>query len=794
MKEMSDGDCHLEKKNPWVTVAVVCIVAACGLGIGIGIGYVIGNEGETVAEPLPEPQPGPPPKWLDLPCETNPEPVCPEGYSRPPMLLMSLDGFRAEYLLRNLTPNIQKLAKCGVHAPYMLPVFPTYTFPNHYSIVTGMYPEAHGIVANSMYDPEMRKSFSLSSDEKLNPEWWEDGIPIWETAERNGMKTGAFFWPGTDVKIHGIYPSYWNLYAGGVSYEQRIVTLLSWMALPNEDLRPKFMTTYFDEPDTAGHDYGPVAPEMDAMLAEMDELVGLLMDGIVQMNLTNCFDLIIVADHGMAPTSCNRTFFIHDYINSDDYFIRAGAIARLDPKSSAAISDPDDIVEAFQCKEENMTGYTKWDLPKNWHYADSVRIEDSVVISDEEYYVSIKNDESYNPSWCSGGNHGWDHRGIQMESLFLAHGPSFKQNLKIDPFLCIELYPLMAEILGLPEAPNNATTGSLSHILKNPKPIPEPDFSGATDPDDCPFPSSDTEYNYRTGQDESGCTCESEPDLKEHDDRLDLSQSEKDASHDKHLPFGAPVVNFATSHCVLTQDNYVTGYDNRLRLPLWASYTVDKRESRQAVPVVEDCVRADVRVSPEDTPACTDYNLTSKHDMGFNVHPGIWDTQEGQMDTLITTNMFPMNPNFTTELWDYMADNILGWADKYNGVNVISGALFDYNYDGHRDSDDDLADHESQAKFGDTWIPSHYYVIVTRCPGDQAYGSSCTDDLEVLPFILRDSSGIEICQTQERYLQLNIATVRDIEILSGLSFFPELPIAKSIQLKLFVNQHVWPST
>ncbi|XP_006821657.1 ectonucleotide pyrophosphatase/phosphodiesterase family member 3-like [Saccoglossus kowalevskii] len=773
-----------------IRIGIVMIGVGFCLGIGIAIGYGIGYN-EPSFEPELTDNVVKPMSWLSTPCEIYSEPLCPSTFTRRPLLLVSLDGFRAEYLLRNFTPNIKKLSECGVHAPYMFPVFPSYTFPNHYSIVTGMYPESHGIIANSMYDPDMGESFSLDSEQKFNPQWWNAAEPIWVTAINNGLKTGGFFWPGEDVEIRGVRPTYYHRYDGAVSYEQRIDEVLSWLTLP-EEKRPAFMTAYFEEPDGAGHDFGPYADEVDAMLQYMDTVIGALMDGIMNLQLDKCVDIIILADHGMAPRDCSRVFFLHDYINTYDYYIRYGAITRLDPKWDAVISDPDEIVASFQCQDPNITSYVKWDLPKNWHYANNVRIEPSIVVADVGWTISGRNDSSYKEEYCSGGTHGFNNKGIQMESLFLAHGPSFKQNMAIDPFLAIELYPLMTEILGIPESRNNATTGSLSHILRNPKPLVAPTLI-VQEKTACTYPA---DYEARILEDSSGCTCDAVADLEVYDSRLDLTQTEVTDSHAKHLPFGVPNINFTDSiHCMVTQYEYVGVVDNLHKVPLWMAYTFDRQVDggvRHSFP--ENCVRADVRVDDANTASCADY-IGSAYQTGFLATPGLWEKLDQQMDALITSNMVPFSTKYIADIWTYLTEKIIKWADLYNGVNVIAGPIFDYSFDGLRDDALLRLNYTDSVKFGSgSLVPSHHFVIVTRCPGETQYGVECAEDLEVLPFIVRNSDGIETCQEPDRYLQLELATVRDIELLTDLHFFPDLSLAKAIQLKLFTARTLWPSS
>ncbi|XP_077991014.1 ectonucleotide pyrophosphatase/phosphodiesterase family member 3-like [Glandiceps talaboti] len=764
-------------------------------GIGIGLGYAIFHDSSTpppVATPeapgTNEPITGDT-SWLDVPCDNYDEPECPAGYEKRPLVVLSLDGFRADYLTRNVTPNIEKLANCGVHAPYMRPVVPTYTFPNHYSIATGLFPESHGIVGNNFYDPDTGSAFSLGSDASRDSYWW-GGEPIWVTAENQGHRAATYFWVGSDSEIAGVRPTYFFLYDGEASYEQRVDIVLSWLAMP-EEKRPSLLTLYFDEPDHEGHDTGPFSDKVNEILRSVDQTVGDLMDGIVKLGLHRCIDIIVLADHGMTEVGCDKVYFMGDYIDVDDYYYRLGALTRLDPKYDAVLLEPEEVVDAMECTEEHVTPYVKWELPKNWHYANNRRIEEILLAADDGWTISLNNDSSYSETYCTGGNHGYDNKEISMGSLFTAHGPSFKQNLKIEPFLATELYSLMADILDIEPAPNNGTRGSLYHMLRNPKSLEEPDKNDNKEASECNFPS---DYNERISTDTSNCTCNNNSTSKtieEFDRQLDLTSSEVDASLKANTPLGRPLVKFNASHCVLTQDDYVTGYNKDLKMPMWVSYTVEKQTERQKLNPPHDCVRPDVRLPVEEAPECASYDLAA---MAVNVTksflypPGIIENIDGQMDALITSNLVPQHKRFVSEVWSHVENKILHWADKYNGVNVISGPAFDYNYDSHRDDIDVIE--QDGVTYGELMIPTHYFVVVARCQGDASI-DTCQDDTEAISFIIPHTTGITTCQVIDRYLQTHLANIRDIELITDLHFMPDLPVEKSVFLKNYLATELW---
>ncbi|XP_034401407.1 venom phosphodiesterase [Cyclopterus lumpus] len=275
-------------------------------------------------------------EWVEDECEDLSTPTCPAGFKQQPLLLVSLDGLRAEYLQTwsALIPVLDKLKKCGTSAPYMQAAFPSKTFPNHYTIVTGLYPESNGLIDNSMYDPVFNASFSLSSPEKDNPDWYL-GQPIWHTAKHQGLKSGTFFWPGSDVKINGSFPDIYKPYNGKVPFEERVLTVLKWLQLPDDD-RPDFYTLYLEEPDKSGHSYGPVSGGMIEAIQGVDKIIGQLMNGLKQIGLHRCLNIIIVADHGMEDTSCDRKEVLQELVgNVQNYWVSEGTFGRIRARNNA---------------------------------------------------------------------------------------------------------------------------------------------------------------------------------------------------------------------------------------------------------------------------------------------------------------------------------------------------------------------------------------------------------------------------------------------------------------------------
>ncbi|KAK7898237.1 hypothetical protein WMY93_019090 [Mugilogobius chulae] len=266
--------------------------------------------------------------WVQDECEEIQTPECPAGFIRPPLIMLSVDGFRASYLKkgRSVIPNLHKLRSCGTSSAYMRPVYPSKTFPNLYSLATGLYPESHGIVGNTMHDPVFNATFTLRGREKLNHRWW-GGQPIWITAEKQGVKAASFFWPWV------------------IPLERRILTILSWLHLP-DDVRPYVYAVHSEQPDTFGHRLGPLSSELDNPLREIDNIIGHLMNGLKQMNLHRCVNVIIMGDHGMEEAHCDRMEFLSSYpLNIDEISLIPGSLGRIRPRDpKSATYDPAVVV------------------------------------------------------------------------------------------------------------------------------------------------------------------------------------------------------------------------------------------------------------------------------------------------------------------------------------------------------------------------------------------------------------------------------------------------------------------
>ncbi|KAM4772002.1 ectonucleotide pyrophosphatase/phosphodiesterase family member 3 isoform 1-T1 [Rhinophrynus dorsalis] len=722
---------------------------------------------------------------LDL-CENSTNAKCPEGFDIPPLILFSLDGFRAEYLQTwdYLMPNIRQLRDCGTHSKYMRAAYPTKTFPNHYTIVTGLYPESNGIIDNNMYDIHMNKFFSLSGSEKFNESWW-NGQPIWLTAMYQGLKAGTFFWPGSDVPINGTFPNLYKLYNNSIVYEERVSDILRWLDLPKNE-RPDFYTLYLEEPDSSGHSYGPVSGGVIDALMLADRVMGMLLDGLKQRNLHNCVNLIVLADHGMEKTYCEQLEYMTNYFDNINFFyLYDGPAARMRARNvpdDYFTFDSEGIVRNLTCRkpDQHFKPYLTSELPKRFHYANNIRIDKVHLYVDRQWLVV--RDNTY--TFCGGGNHGYDNEFKSMEAIFLGHGPGFKRGVEVEPFENIEVYNLMCDLLQVQPAPNNGTHGSLNHLLSKPFYTPKlPEEKSEPLPLQFSQPTSNL-----------GCFCNLSTNEGVINDRLNLSMDHINQTMNTHLPFGRPKnIQEHSNHSLLYHHGYVSGYSHDILMPLWSAYTIEKGESSSLPPTLPDCLRPDIRIPEAKSQKCSDYKPELNITHSFLHPPNFNKSEIEQYDSLITSNIVPMYKEFQ-KIWDYLHTTLLlKYAGERNGLNVISGPIFDYNYDGHVDSLNEIKEHIQGTQIP---IPTHYYVVLTSCIDVASTPLSCSVNLDALSFIIPhrpDNSescadGKPASEWVEERLRAHAARVRDVELLTGLDFYQgrNQPVPQILQLKTFL--------
>jgi predicted AlkP superfamily pyrophosphatase or phosphodiesterase len=383
----------------------------------------------------------------------------------PPLILVSLDGWRWDYHTQAPVPNIRRLMARGVRAEALVPGFPTKTFPNHYTLVTGLYPGHHGIVGNSMRDPRSGRLFTMSKREEVQDSMWWGGDPIWNAVQRSGRRAAAMFWPGSEAAIGGMRPAYWEAYDHDRSNDRRVDQVFAWLTLPEAE-RPAFMTLYISDVDAAGHSFGPTSPELRRALDRVDHALGRLLDGLERRGLLATTNIIVTADHGMAETSRQRVIFIDDVVTPSD-----GEIVDLNPTLGIwpRPGREEALYRRLTTAHPRLSVYRRRETPEHWHFRDHERVPPIMGVADDGWSVMRRAsvvDAFVRSVRRIGGTHGYDPRAQSMQALFVAAGPAFKQGVVVPPFENVHVYTLMCLALGVTPSPNDGDSAVARLLLR----------------------------------------------------------------------------------------------------------------------------------------------------------------------------------------------------------------------------------------------------------------------------------------------------------------------------------------
>jgi predicted AlkP superfamily pyrophosphatase or phosphodiesterase len=374
------------------------------------------------------------------------------------VVLVSIDGFRYDYAKLYGATHLDAVAREGATAPDgMLPAYPSVTFPNHYTLVTGLYPEHHGIVAMSFYDPQRKERYAFNDPKTVTDGSWYRGVPLWSLAEKQGMRAACFFWPGSEAEIAGARPSYYLKYDEKVPDEERVDQVVDWLKLPAAK-RPHFVTLYFSEVDHAGHEYGPDAPETRAAVRHVDSMIGTLRAHLAKLHLP--IDLVVVSDHGMATEQGG-------WIDLDQYVDFTGV------ETAGSLMYPDSEQEAaklyakLRIVSNKFKVYRRDRMPAELDYTGEPRIGDPVVVPTGPYSIRVHGPaDAARDHPPNKGVHGYDPGSVpEMRAIFYAEGPDIRKGTKLKSFENVNVYPFLAEILGLNAPPIDGSAAVLEPAL-----------------------------------------------------------------------------------------------------------------------------------------------------------------------------------------------------------------------------------------------------------------------------------------------------------------------------------------
>ncbi|KAK9365119.1 alkaline-phosphatase-like protein [Lipomyces kononenkoae] len=460
----------------------------------------------------------------------------------PTTVYISLDGFRPDYLSTEFTPEMWELYTAEYSAPFMYPSFPSVTFPNHYTMATGLYPSSHGIVSNSFWDPDLQEEFSYHNPSSLDRKWWK-GEPLWVTATKNGVKTAIHMWPGSEVPWGEYEPAVVDKFNQTETLDRKVQRVLGWLD-QDIDTRPELIFCYVPTIDTLGHKYGTLGPEINDGLKQVDTMIAAILNGIEDRNASSVVNVVIVSDHGMASTSNDRLIFLDDLIAPATIEHRDGwPLVGMRPyeyntseQIFTEITSARSEINAQGGDEskslEHWQVYQKDDMPEEWHFGGPSggqyqnRIAPVWIVPEAGWAVTTRQEfEDAHHDFHPKGLHGFNNTDNLMRALFLATGPNFPSGSMIEPFYNIELYDVICRSLNITGAPNN---GTLNGQLR---PLPD----GWMDPN--PLPARPPTTNSDSSDGDKGHHDADDHDDDNHDKQHADAQvdhdEDKDDDHDK---------------------------------------------------------------------------------------------------------------------------------------------------------------------------------------------------------------------------------------------------------------------
>lgn len=377
--------------------------------------------------------------------------------SKPYLILVSFDAFRWDYPGRGLTPTLDYIKANGVSALSLRPSFPSKTFPNHLSIITGMYPEHHGIIHNDFENPFSGEKYATSDTSAVRNGKWYLGEAFWETAERQGIRTASYFWPGSELSLPYRRPSYFETYEHKRPYSDRIEGVINWLKLPYKE-RPHFITLYMSETDDQGHRFGPDAPQTNRAIKQLDSLAGVLLKRIKDISMADSVNVIFLSDHGMTGISTDRMINIEEIAGPGNIIQGNGPVMMVEPENGSIQK----TYEKLKSAKAHFMVYTRKDMPEYFHFDDNPFIYSIIIVADPGWSLVDNKSKSAMLKYNSKGNHGYDNNYMDMHGIFYAIGPAFRNGYSTGTLWNIDIYPLLCRIFDI--FPRQNIDGRLERI------------------------------------------------------------------------------------------------------------------------------------------------------------------------------------------------------------------------------------------------------------------------------------------------------------------------------------------
>lgn len=376
------------------------------------------------------------------------------------VILVSMDAFRWDYHKLYSTPVLDDVAQRGVKATSLIPVYPTKTFPNHYTLATGLYPDNHGLISNTFYDQDMQKLYRIGDRSAVENGDFYSGEPIWTTTEKNDIIAASMFWVGSEAPINGHQPTYWSSYDGSVPFEARVDSVINWLSLPKK-VRPGFITLYFQEPDGVSHSFGPQSRQTDSIVTVMDGVIGDLISRVGELPIAKRVNIIIVSDHGMGEVSSERVVNLKSYIPEElvEFYTGSNPSYLIDPYDQYL-----DSVLFLLNAIPHVKAYSSETMPEHYHYGNNKRFPGIVAEADSGWSIIASNRSGY--GMRSKGAHGYNPSNTDMHGIFYALGPAFKKGFESGQLYNTDVYNIVCRILKIDPAPNDGDKKRIAYIFK----------------------------------------------------------------------------------------------------------------------------------------------------------------------------------------------------------------------------------------------------------------------------------------------------------------------------------------
>lgn len=376
------------------------------------------------------------------------------------LILVSFDGFRADYLDLYDTPAFDRVMQRGVQAEGLIPPYPSLTFPSHFTIATGLWPESHGLVGNRFYDPIRDQEYNYRNPDDVGDGSWYSGEPIWSTAEKQGMVAASYFWVGSEAEIAGARPSHWYVFDGSVPGNEKVDQVVEWLGAP-ADNRPHVITLYFSDVDGAGHANGPLSAEVERAVARVDGYLDRLIRGISTLPHGDRVNLVLVSDHGMAETPVADAEFVDLSAFPSARFVGGSAAASIFVDGSG-----DEIYAVYSSVRDQLPDdvrvFLRTEAPEDFHISGTVRAGD-IIIAPPIGVTVWPAGRDVSP----GFTHGWYPDSPNMHGIFIASGPRIREGARLRAFPSVDVYPFLVELMGLESPEVDGSLDTLGDLITN---------------------------------------------------------------------------------------------------------------------------------------------------------------------------------------------------------------------------------------------------------------------------------------------------------------------------------------